>query len=226
MTDTKEMSFGVQELIDKLRDQGITEGQREAEQIIDEAHSKASELLLQAQKDIDALLAEARQKIETEQKASHEAIRTAFRDSEIALRSKLRDAFSSHLKRLVSLELKDKDFINQLILAIATIKGSQIDPSASIEILLPAKLFEMDADNLRLNKEGKEQLRHLVLGINNEMLREGIELLPSSDIKGGIKVRLVGEDMEIDLTDETISNLLLKYLLPRYREIISGQDQA
>lgn len=225
MTDTKEeISSGVQELIDKLRNQGINEGERQAEQLINEAHNKASHILLQAQKEADQLLSEAREKLEVERKSSHEAIKTAFRDTEIDLRSKLRGAFSAHLKRLVTLELKDKDFIKQLILAIASVKGSEIDPTSSVKILLPAKLFEIDEKNLQVNQEEKARLHHLVLGITHEMLREGIELIPSSDIKGGIKVRMVGKDVEIDLTDETLSNLILKYLLPRYREIISGRD--
>ena len=55
------------------------------------------------------------------------------------------------------------------------------------------------------------------------MLRDVIELVPATQIKGGIKVRLVGKDIEIDLTDEALTDLILKYLLPRYREIVSGQ---
>lgn len=224
MTDKQEISSGVQELIDKLRNQGFNEGKKQEEKIINEARAKASQILLQAQNKADWLLSEARQKIEIEQKSSHEAIKIAFRDSEIALRSKLREAFSSHLKRLVSLELKDKDFLKKLILVIASVKRSEIEHNLPIEILLSDEIFETDEKNLHLNKEGKARLRHLVLGITNDMLREGIELTPSSDIKGGIKVRLVGKDVEIDLTDETLSNLILKYLLPRYRDIISGQN--
>lgn len=224
MTEAQEVSSGVQQLIDKLRNQGINEGKKQAEQLINEAHSKSSEILLQAQREADQLLSQARQKIKVEQASSHEAIKTAFRDSEIELRTKLREAFSSHLKRLVSLELADKDFIKQLILAVAGVKGAEIEPTSHIEILLPAKIFEADDKDPLLHKEDRARLRHLVLGINNEMLREGIDLIPSFEIKGGIKVRLVGKDLEIDLTDETLSNLILKHLLPRYREIISGQD--
>lgn len=224
MADRQEITSGVQELIDKLRTQGINEGQKQAEQLINEAHTKASQILLEAQKKADRLLSEARQKLEIEKRSSYEAIKTAFRDSEISLRSKLRDAFSTHLKRLVSLELKDKDFIKQLILEIAGAKGSELKSHSLIEILLPSKIIEDGEKNPLLSQEGKTKLRHLVLGITNEMLREGIELVPSADIKGGIKVRLVGKDLEVDLTDETLSNLILKYLLPRYREIIAGQD--
>lgn len=224
MAGTPEISSGVQELIDKLRTQGIVEGQKQAEQLINEAHSKASQILLEAQRKADKLLSEAHQKIEVEKRSSQEAIKTAFRDTGISLRTKLWDAFSAHLKRLVSLELKDKDFIKQLILAIAASKASELKSIPHIEILLPAKIAEGNEKKSPTNQKDKTKLHHLVLGLTNEMLREGIELIPSADVKGGIKVKLSGKDLEIDLTDETLSNLLLKYLLPRYREIISGRD--
>lgn len=222
MKDTIETS-GVQELIDKLKNLGVGEGQKQADQIINEAHNKASRILTQAQTEADKLLSEGRYKLEVERKSSHEAIKTAFRDTELALRSKVREAFSAHLKRLVSLELEDKNFIKQLVLVIAGLKTDEIGAS-QVEVLLPSTLFETDENDTHLSTEGKKRMQHLVLGITDEMLREGIELKSSTDFKAGIKVRLTGKDIELDLTDEAFSDLLLKYLLPRYREIVSGQE--
>lgn len=222
MKDTEEINSGVQQLIDKLKHQGVVAGEKQAEQIIKDAQKKASDILTKAELEADKLLSDTRGKLESERKSSHEAIKTAFRDTELALRSKLREAFSTHLGRLVSLELEDKAFIKQLVLAIAGAKAAEAQ-AGNIEILVPAKACETDKEEALLSPEGKQKLQHLVLGITNDMLRNGIELKPSADLKGGIKVRLVGKDLEIDLTDEALTNLLLKYLLPRYREIVSGQ---
>lgn len=223
MNDTKETS-GVQELVNKLVNQGVNEGQRQAEQVIKEAHKKASQMITQAQAEADKLLSDARHKLEVERKSVHEAIKTAFRDTEIALRSKVRDAFSAHLKRLVSLQLEDKDFIKELVLAIASVKTPEMAQGSPIEVLLPSKIFETDENGMHLSKEGKKRMQHLVLGITDGMLREGIELKSSTDVRGGIKVRLTGKDIELDLSNEAFTDLLLKYLLPRYREIVSGQE--
>jgi len=224
MADTQEIHSGVQEFIDKLKNRGVIEGQKQADQIIEEAHSKASHILSQAQGEADKLLSETYQKLEVERKSSREAIKMAFRDSEIALRSKLREAFSAHLKKLVSLELKDRDFIKQLVLTVAGVQIPEVAQASHAEILLPAKIFEGHEEGASLSEEGKKRMQHLVLGITNKMLRDGIELKPSADIKGGIRVQIIGQNIEIDLTDEALSNLLLKYLLPRYREIVSGRE--
>lgn len=221
MAEAKEVSSGVQELIDKLKNLGVDEGQRQAEQIIKEAELQASRIIDQAKAEADRLSSEAFHKIEVERASAHEAIKMAFRDTEITLRSKFREAFSSHLKRLVSLELEDKDFIKQLVLVIAGLKSAETAEAGQINLVLPAKIFESGESSAPLSSEGKQRLKHLVLGITGEMLREGVELDLSPDVRAGIKVRLVGEDIQIDLTDEALSDLLLKYLLPRYREIVS-----
>jgi hypothetical protein len=36
---------------------------------------------------------------------------------------------------------------------------------------------------------------------------------------------LVGEDLEIDLSDEALSEMMLKLLLPRYRKILAEAGQ-
>ena len=91
-------------------------------------------------------------------------------------------------------------------------------------MLLSEKLFQTDEEGTRLTEDGQDNMRRLVLGISGEMLEEGVDLKPSASIGGGIRIRLVGEDLEIDLSDEAISELLLQNLLPRYRAIVSGAE--
>lgn len=224
MANAVEISSGVQELIDKLKNEGIAEGEKQANHIINEAQMEASQIIAKAKSEADQFFAEAHRAIEVERLSANEAIKMAFRDSELTLRSKFRETFSDYLKRLVSYELQDKDFIKQFVLAVASLKKDEVSKAPEIEILLPSQLFKTDENGIYLTEEGKTSCRHLILGITGQMLREGVELSITEDFKGGVKVRLVGEDIEIDLTDEAFSNLLLKYLLPRYRSIVSGQE--
>lgn len=224
MAQNVHVSSGVQELIDKLKLEGAAAGQQKANEIIKEAQEEASQIISKARGEAEKLLSEAYGKIETERSSSHEAIKVAFRDAELSLRSKFRKAFSDNLKRLVTAELEDKDFIKQLVLAIATMKSKDVGKAENIEINVPSKLFKVDEAGPHLSQEGKEKLRNLILGVSGQLLREGVDLKPSANFSGGIRVALVGQDIQIDLSDEAISNLLLKYILPRYRAIISGQE--
>jgi V/A-type H+-transporting ATPase subunit E len=54
------------------------------------------------------------------------------------------------------------------------------------------------------------------------MLRDGVELIPANGLHGGARVRLVGEQLEIDLSDVAITHLLCQTMLPRFRRILEG----
>jgi len=122
------------------------------------------------------------------------------------------------------MELRDREFLRQLILAIVGRATPKVKKGQPLEVLLSDDFFDADGKGTGLSGKGKERLRHLVLAITSKMLREGVELKPSGEKEGGIRIRVVGEDLEIDLTDKAISDLLLKHLLPRYREIVLGVD--
>jgi V/A-type H+-transporting ATPase subunit E len=224
MADTQAAASGVQALIGKLRDEGVQAGQREAGRILDEAQKRAAQLVADAKSEAEAILDKARAEIEAEQAAAREGLKLAVRDTELALQSEVRAAFAGHLKRLVRLELEDKDFLRSLILAVAGAATADVPENQRLELLLPADLFVKGPDGARLTEEGLDRLRHLVLAISGEMLREGVELNPGRDIRAGVRVRLVGEDLEIDLTDSALSDLLLKHLTPRLGAIVQGLE--
>ena len=54
------------------------------------------------------------------------------------------------------------------------------------------------------------------------MLREGLSFGVTDGIKAGIRVKLVDENAQIDLTESAISQLLLRHMLPRFRALLRG----
>jgi V/A-type H+-transporting ATPase subunit E len=223
MADAAKVPSGVQQLISRLRDEGVRAGQEKADRILKEAEMRAAKIIAEAKAEAANILGKARSEIEKERAAAHDSLRVAMRDTELKLEAEVKAAFSSHLRRLVCVELRDKDFLRQVILAVAgVVTGDKVCAGQPAEMLLPRDLFVSDEKGTKLTEEGRERMRHFVLGISGEMLREGVDLKPSDDISGGIRVRLVGEDLEIDLSDKALSDLLLKNLLPRYRAIVAG----
>lgn len=224
MADLPNVPSGVQELIGRLRGEGVKAGKEEAERVLQEARQQADQIVTQAKAEADQIRNQARTEIEAERKAAGEAIQTAFRDTELKLESEIKAAFADYVRRLVSMELRDKDFLRQLILAIFGRATSQLQKDQPAEIRLSDELFVADEKETRLTDEGRDRFRHLVLGISGEMLRKGIELAPAGTDDGGMRVRLVGEDLEIDLSEKALSDLLLSFLIPRFRAIVTGVD--
>jgi len=221
MAETTKVASGVQELINRLRDEGVKAGQEKSDQVLRDAQKQASQIVAQAKAEAEEILSKARSEIETERAAANESLRVAIRDTELKMEAELKADFAAHVKRLVSVELSDREFLRQVILAIAGMAaGDKACEGQPVEVLLPQDLFETDERGTRLNEKGQDRMRQVVLGISGDMLREGVDLKPSEDISGGIRIRLVGEDLEIDLSDQAISDLLLQNLLPRYRAIV------
>lgn len=214
---------GVQKLINRLRDDGIKAGQTKAEQMVEDARRQAAEIVAQAKSEAADLLEKARSEIKTEKSAAIESLRVAMRDTELKMEADLKAHFAEHVRRLVSVEMRDVEFLRQIILAISGLAaGDKACGEQAVEVLLPENLFHTDKKGVQLTEEGHENFGRLVLGISGQMLREGVDLKPAESIGGGIRIRLVEEDLEIDLSDEAISELLLQTMLPRYRDIVSG----
>jgi V/A-type H+-transporting ATPase subunit E len=225
MAETTKVASGVQELINRLRDEGVKAGREKSDQVLRETREQASRIVAQAKAEAEEILSKARSEIETERAAANDSLRVAIRDTELKMEAELKAGFSAHVKRLVSVELSDREFLRQIVLAIAGMAaGDKACEDQPVEVLLPQDLFENDERETRLTEKGQDRMRHLVLGISGDMLREGVDLKPSEDISGGIRIRLVGEDLEIDLSDQAISDLLLQNMLPRYQAIVTGAE--
>jgi V/A-type H+-transporting ATPase subunit E len=224
MTDKHPVSSGVQALIARLRDEGVEAGEKKSEELIREARERAAKIVAEAKVEAEEMLEKGRAELAREQVASREAIKVAIRDTRLELSEELKAVFSSHVRRLVSAELEDRDFLRQLLLTVARRAASSIPEDQPLEVLVCQDVIESNEECKGVSETSKEALRYFVLGVSGEMLREGVELRPSGTEEAGIRIRLVGEDVQIDLTDKALSDLILKHLLPRYRNIVEGVE--
>jgi V/A-type H+-transporting ATPase subunit E len=220
MAEETQTSSGVQDLIARIRDDGVQAGRHEAEQILADAQRRAARMIEDARIEAEEMRQKARAEIQTEETAALEALRLAARDTSLRLEAEVVSAFESCVKRLVSPVAHDGSVIRALALVLAGHAVEEFVKDKEIQILVSDLLFK-EADE---SPELQDRARQAVLGITGEMLREGVELIPSSQVEGGARVRLVGENLEIDLTDDAIHRVLMKHLLPRFRRILEGSE--
>ncbi|QDV83722.1 V-type ATP synthase subunit E [Stieleria magnilauensis] len=219
MTKPKESS-GVEELIGRLREQGVEEGKAQADALMEQTRLKAERHLDEAKREADGLLQRARENAEKSKRAGEEAVQLAVRDAILSLKSEMVDQFSDRVRRLASRELNDGVFLKQLILEIGGRSAPTRDQSA--KLLLPKDAIGLE--QLRSDPEEVKEgnLSHFVASITKEMLRDGLELGTREDTSAGIRIQLLDENVEIELTDEAIAELLLRHLVPRFRAIMEG----
>ncbi len=211
---------GVQALISRIREDGVHAGEEKAEEIIAQARREAKRLLADARAEAEETRSKAAAEIESNHQAALAALQMAARDTRLQLVAEVTASFEQHVKRLVAPVTHDGRFIRALVLALAGQATDQFPVDQELKILVSDLIAWRESENPDLDSRVKET----VLGISSEMLREGVEIIPHSEVPGGVKVQVIGEDLEIDLTDEAISQLLLKHLLPRYRAILEGAE--
>jgi V/A-type H+-transporting ATPase subunit E len=220
MAEETPTSSGVQDLISRIRDDGVQAGKQEAERILADAQREATGMIEDAQSEAEKMRQKARAEIQTEETAALEALQLAARDTGLRLEAEVIAAFESCVERLVSPVAHDGSVIRALVLVLAGHAVEEFVKDKEIQVLASDLLFKKADESPEL----QERVRQAVLGITGEMLREGVELIPSSEVEGGARVRLVGENLEIDLTADAIHRVLMKHLLPRFRRILEGSE--
>ena len=218
MAEVSKTSSGVRELISRIRDEGVQAGQQQADQILDDAKAQAAKIISDANTQADNARAKASTEIEAEKTAALEALRLAARDTTLELRSGIISGFESYVKRLVSAETAEKEVVKCIVLVLAGYAVEDFIDNKDLLVRVSKTLFE-GADQSSL-----QRAHETVLEITSDMMREGIELVPSSDVSGGARVQVIGENLEIDLSDEAVSALILKHLLPRFHAILEGVE--
>jgi V/A-type H+-transporting ATPase subunit E len=219
MAEMTNASSGVQELIDRIRDQGVHKAQEEADRLLSEARIQAAKIVAQAKSEADAARAKARAEIEAYEEGSKEALRLATRDTVLDLKARVMSRFEEFVKRLVVSATRDKDLVRDIVLVLAGHAAEEFIQNKDVEVRVSRSLLQGQGE-----PEFKEEGKLAILGLSSEMLREGLELSADDEIDGGARVQLIQDKLEIDLSDRAIARMISQRLLPRFKAILEGAE--
>jgi len=216
---TDQGTSGVQELIDRLSREGVAEGEKRAEEIVAEAHRRADGILDEARNEANKILARAREEAEHFRTGGEEAVALACRDAQRDLASRLHEGFRDRLQELVQHQLRDPELLKQMILEIVR-KAKPAKAGAKVAVVLPPEAIQEERVRQRIQKGDEDALTEFAEGLLGEEIRSGFEVKLGDPDQTGLRVRVVDEHVEIDFTDQAITQLLAQHLLPRFRAIL------
>ena len=224
-TESIAASSGVEQLIARLRDQGVKAGQSEADAIIEQARTQAETTLAEAKAKATRIVDDARTVAEQTENAGKEALRIATRDTILRFQQELMDYFNERVRRLVSEELEDREILGRLIVEVASdaarTAGISDSDAEEIELLLPPEVVSVE--ELKRNpKELQGKLTELVKGIAQATYRDGVTFKALETDAKGIRVHVSGKDLEVDLTAKAVADILLEHMQPRFRALMQG----
>lgn len=200
------MDVQLQELIDKIKRDGVASAEESANQIIADAEKKAAEIVKAAEEKADGILKNARAETERMEKASEEAIAQAGRNLILSFR----DSVTKELSNIVTAET-EKAYDSNLLKKIIpdTVKAWAANNDAKdITVLLPAK--------------DVKALKSSLTAALKSYISKGLELKPDSSINAGFRIGSKNGNAFYDFSAEEVAALFCEYLNPKTAEIMKG----
>lgn len=222
LSNSAQVASGVEALIDRLRNEGVNSGRTQADQIVQEAEERADSIIKQAEKQAAQMVKQAREESHNLERAANQALEVAFRDTVLALKSQLTQRFTGEVQRLVGNETEKPELLKKLILEVVGSVKETVTEADQVEVLLPRRVEGLE--ELSRNPEELKQgiLTHFIRLITQDMLREGVSFGISKDNKGGLQLRLIDQEVVLDLSDAAIAEVILEHLQPRFRALLEG----
>ncbi len=198
------MKDKLQELTERLYEEGLSKGREEGERLLEEARSQAARTVQDAREEAAAIKAAAEKEAEDLRAKVESDLRTASAQCLQATRQDLEDLLS---KVDTSKALSDPEFLKELIAAV--VRGYSPDGPADLDIVLP--------ESLRGRLEG------WVASELKSRLAEGAGASFSKKVAGGFTIAPRGKDWYLSFTDESFNALIREYLRPVTRKLVFGE---
>lgn len=195
------MDVKLDSLIEKIKKEGIDEGQKTAEEIIQTAKKEAKNIVNNAKKEAEKIVVDGTKKADQLRINAESDIKQAARDVELLLKEKIVTIFDNVFKKEVAKSLKP-EFAAELIKQI--VAGWVKDNSAEIFI----------------NEKDKDQLENLLFkGVKSE-LKNQVFLRASKDISTGFRIGLKDDQVYYDFTETAFAEVLKTLINPKLKEIL------
>ncbi|MCD8197966.1 MAG: hypothetical protein LUE24_12510 [Lachnospiraceae bacterium] len=204
------MEIALQELIDKIKSDGVGAGEEEAAAIIADANASAEKIIADAKAEEARLLAEARDENDRLVRASEDAIRQAGRNQLISFRDSVTKELDAVIGEAVA-ESYSKEALLALIPKVVEEWAKNPDTDA-IEVLLGSEDLSAIEGNL------KAALK--------ERLSAGVTLKADDSIDSGFRIAAKGGSAYYDYSAEAVADLLSKYLNPRVAALMKEASKA
>lgn len=204
------MQNKLQELTDKLYNEGLSKGKQEAEQLLAEAQAKAGKIVQDAQAQADQILGKARKDAEDLKTKVAADVKMASTQSISALKQQIEKTM---MAKVVGAEVKDAlsdaNFVKPLIeTVIKSFNAADIAP-AGLDVILP---------------EGMKQTlgKALESGLAKE-LKSTVNIDYAKNIAGGFKIAPKDGGYFISFADGDFEKMFSEYLRPAAKKILFSE---
>jgi len=201
------MADTIESFVTKLKSEGVEEGKRQADQLLDGARQEADQIIADAKSQAAKTIADANAQADSILARGRTELELAARDATLELRGSLEKALETVLLNQVSIPLNDGEFLKELIQSIVQrYIDADIDSYAPVKINVEPEMHQQLVDwamgKLRIDKKGDSG---------------GFDF--RADLRqAGFEISLHGATIEI--TQESVVETLMRLVSPSLRDIL------
>ncbi len=203
------MQQKIQELTEKIFQEGVQKGEQKAEEILKAARGKADGQLAEARKQAEAVVAEARKQGEELKRNMEADIKLAGQQALSVVKQRIVEAITASVDEPIAQSLADPSLVAELIKQIAANWSGGSGESPSMEVLLP--------------KAQQDKLEGALKAQAGAMLGKGVSITFSPSVKAGMQVGRADGGYKVSLTDEDFQEFFKGFLRPRTRAFLFGE---
>lgn len=199
------MDIRVQELLEKIKHEGIESAEAEGAKILKQAEVKRDAILAAAEKEAKAIVAKGVADAARSEESGKAALSQASRDLILAFRGELEKVLADIIRADVDASF-DAETLKKALPVI--LEAWSKDGSDDLAVLLPAK------DLKTLEAYFKDRL--------GAALKKGLELRPLKDAKAGFKIIEKGGAAYYDFSAQAVADMIGSYLNTRLAAITAS----
>ena len=204
------MEIQLQELIDKIKKDGIESASEEAAKLKREAEAEAARIVAAAQREAADVVSQGKADAERAEKAGKAALEQASRNLILTFKGEVQALLDRIVAQAAASAYKEdtlKVILPELFKAWASKDGAE-----SLDLLL--------------SEENLGKLKSWATGALSEELKKGVELKSDRNLGEGFKIANKDGSAYYDFSAESVAELLSAYLNPYLAGIISGSAKG
>ena len=201
------MQSKLQELTDKIYQEGVERGTQDAEKIVAQARVEAESILKKANAEAEKIVAQANQKAEELRTNIQSELKLSVRQSINALKQQIANlVVAQTVNTGIKDILQDTTYLKEIVLTVVQNWNPSVDSNINVSVLLPSdkekelqKYFETEAKGL---------------------LSKGLKIGYSDNIKNGFEIGPADGSYKISFTDDDFANFFSDFLRPKLAAIL------
>ena len=201
------MQNKLQELTDKLYNEGLSKGKQEGEELLAKAKVQADDIITKAHAEAERILAAAQKQAEEIKTKTASDVKMAATQSIAATKKDIETLIVGKMTgEAVKKALSSADFIKELIQAVA--EKFTTEGPVDLNLVLPESL--------------KNDLEPFATKELAKILGAGVEASFSKKVAGGFQIGPKDGGYFVSFTEETFNQLISEYLRPATKKLLFG----